>query len=79
MVQHVWKKSVVAAALVLMGASGAVLLQGTHVHAQQTPQPSATVVRGLPDFTDLVAGGAVGGEHPHAGKSPPERRGQWRS
>ena len=54
MVQHVWKKSVVAAALVLMGASGAVLLQGTHVHAQQTPQPSATVVRGLPDFTDLV-------------------------
>src|SRR5574343_606307 len=54
MVQHVWKKSVVAAALVLMGASGAVLLQGTHVHAQQAPQPSAAVVRGLPDFTDLV-------------------------
>jgi serine protease Do len=50
MVQHVWKKSVVAAALVLMGASGAVLLQGTHVHAQQ---PSAAV-RGLPDFTELV-------------------------
>ena len=56
MVQHIWKKSAVAVTLVLMGASGAVLLQGTHVQAQQMAQtPSlAPVVRGLPDFTELV-------------------------
>jgi serine protease Do len=53
-VQHIWKKSVVAVALVLMGASGAVLLQGSHVQAQQVPPAPAPVVRGLPDFTDLV-------------------------
>ena len=54
MVQNMWKKTVVAGALVLMGASGAVLLQGTHVQAQQVPSASAGVVRGLPDFTELV-------------------------
>ena len=54
MIQHIWKKSVVATAFVLLGASGAVLLQGVHVHAQQVSAPSAAVVRGLPDFTDLV-------------------------
>ena len=54
MAQNLWKKSVVAAALVLMGASGAVLIQGTHVQAQQLASPSATAVRGLPDFTELV-------------------------
>ena len=54
MVHNVWKKTVVAGALVLMGASGAVLLQGSHVQAQQVPQVAPGVVRGLPDFTELV-------------------------
>ncbi len=54
MVQHIWKKSAAVVALVLTGASAVVLLQGTHVHAQQALQPSAAVVRGLPDFTELV-------------------------
>ena len=54
MVHNVWKKTVVAGALVLMGASGAVLLQGSHVQAQQVPQAAPGVVRGLPDFTELV-------------------------
>jgi serine protease Do len=53
-VQHIWKKSVGAAALLLLGGAGAVLLQGTHVNAQQTPSAQAQVVRGLPDFTELV-------------------------
>jgi len=53
-VQNIWKKSVVAAALVLMGAGGAVLLQGSHVQAQQLAPAPGAVVRGLPDFTELV-------------------------
>ena len=48
-----WRKSVVAGVLVLAGAGGALLLQGTHVNAQPTvPAPAAA--RGLPDFSDLV-------------------------
>ncbi len=51
---NIWKKSVAASALVLLGASGAVLLQGSHVQAQSATAPAAALVRGLPDFTDLV-------------------------
>ena len=51
---NIWKKSLAASALVLLGASGAVLLQGSHVQAQSATPPAAAVVRGLPDFTDLV-------------------------
>lgn len=54
MSQSLWKRSVVASALVLLGAGGGVLLQGSHVQAQSVPAPAAPVVRGLPDFTDLV-------------------------
>lgn len=54
MVQHIWKKSAAAVALVLLGAGGAVLLQSPHAHAQQVPAPSGSLVRGLPDFTELV-------------------------
>jgi serine protease Do len=53
-VQHIWRKSLVAGVLVLMGAGGAVLVQGSHVQAQQVAPPSAASARGLPDFTDLV-------------------------
>ena len=56
MLQNVMKKSAAAAALVLLGAGGVAVLQGGHVHAQSsTPAvASAPVVRGLPDFTELV-------------------------
>ena len=54
MIRPNWKKSAMAGVLVLMGAGGAVLLQGAHVQAQQVSPPSAAAVRGLPDFTDLV-------------------------
>ena len=55
MLQNVMKKSAVAAALVLLGAGGAAVLQGSPVHAQASaPSASAPVVRGLPDFTELV-------------------------
>jgi serine protease Do len=50
----IWKKSVVASVLVLMGAGGASLLQGHAVQAQTVTAPAAPVVRGLPDFTELV-------------------------
>jgi serine protease Do len=55
-VHQIWKKSVGAAALVLLGGAGALLLQGSHVNAQQAPSASAPaqLVRGLPDFTELV-------------------------
>ena len=49
---NIWKKTVMASVLVLTGAGGAALLQGSAVHAQAAA-PSA-VVRGLPDFTELV-------------------------
>ena len=52
------KKTLVASALVLLGASGAAVLQGRLVHAQGAPAASASaaapLVRGLPDFTELV-------------------------
>ena len=50
------KKTLVASALVLLGAGGAAVLQGGLVHAQATPAAtaSASLVRGLPDFTELV-------------------------
>lgn len=54
MVQHIWKKSVAAAALVLLGTSGAVLLQVSPAQAQPATASSAPLVRGLPDFTELV-------------------------
>ena len=54
MVRNMWKKSVVTTALVLLGAGGAALMQGVHVHAQQVAAPTTPVVRGLPDFTELV-------------------------
>jgi len=50
----IWKKTVVASAWVLAGAGGVVLLQGSQVHAQAVPAAAAPVVRGLPDFTELV-------------------------
>ena len=49
-----WKKGVTAAALVLLGAGGAVVLQGSHVNAQSVATPAPALVRGLPDFTELV-------------------------
>ncbi len=55
MVQHILKKSAVLAGLmVLLGTGGALLLQPSPVHAQQTPSSAAALVRGLPDFTELV-------------------------
>jgi len=52
---NIWKKTVVASALVMLGAGGCVLLQSTAVHAQAvSPAASAPLVRGLPDFTELV-------------------------
>ncbi len=54
MVQHIWKKSMATAALVLLGTGGAVLLQALPVQAQPVPASSAPLVRGLPDFTELV-------------------------
>ena len=54
MVQHIWKKSMAAASLVLLGTSGAVLLQVSPAQAQPAPASSAPLVRGLPDFTELV-------------------------
>jgi serine protease Do len=52
---NIWKKTVVASALVMLGAGGSVLLQSTAVHAQAvSPAASAPLVRGLPDFTELV-------------------------
>jgi serine protease Do len=52
---NIWKKTLVASALVVLGGSGAVLLQGTVVHAQAvSPSASAPLVKGLPDFTELV-------------------------
>ena len=50
----IWKKTVVASVLVLSGAGGAVLLQGSPVHAQAASSPAPSLVRGLPDFTELV-------------------------
>jgi serine protease Do len=52
--QPIWKKSVAAVALVLFVAGGAVAMLGAHVNAQQVPAANAPVVRGLPDFTELV-------------------------
>jgi len=54
--QNVMKKTAVAAALVLLGAGGAAVLQGSPVQAQPSvpPAASAPLVRGLPDFTELV-------------------------
>ena len=49
-----WKKTVVASVLVLMGAGGALVLQGSPVHAQAASSPAPSLVRGLPDFTELV-------------------------
>ena len=55
MVQHILKNSAVLAGLmVLLGTGGALLLQPSPVHAQQTPSSAAALVRGLPDFTELV-------------------------
>ncbi len=54
MSMSIWKKTVVASVLVLSGAGGAVLLQGSAVHAQAAPSPAPSLVRGLPDFTELV-------------------------
>lgn len=54
MSMSIWKKTVVASVLVLSGAGGAVLLQGSAVHAQAAPSPTPSLVRGLPDFTELV-------------------------
>jgi len=52
---NIWKKTVLASALVVLGAGGGVLLQSTAVHAQAvSPAASAPLVRGLPDFTELV-------------------------
>ena len=51
---NIWKKTLWGSLLVLAGAGGAALLQGSHVHAQSTPTAAAPAVRGLPDFTDLV-------------------------
>ena len=51
---NIWKKTLWGSLLVLAGAGGAALLQGSHVHAQSTTTAAAPVVRGLPDFTDLV-------------------------
>ena len=55
MTTSIWKKTLVASALVVLGGSGALLLQGTAVHAQAvSPSASAPLVKGLPDFTELV-------------------------
>ena len=54
MSMSIWKKTVVASVLVLSGAGGAVLLQGSPVHAQAASSPAPSLVRGLPDFTELV-------------------------
>ena len=54
MLQIRWKKGVAAAALVLLGAGGAAVLQGSHVNAQSVATPAPALVRGLPDFTELV-------------------------
>jgi len=51
---NIWKKTLWGSLLVLAGAGGAALLQGSHVHAQSATTAAAPVVRGLPDFTDLV-------------------------
>ncbi len=54
MLQGMKKKTVAgAAALVLLAAGAAGLLQGRQVHAQSALPPAAAA-RGLPDFTDLV-------------------------
>ena len=53
----IWKKTMAASALVLLGAGSVVLLQGKPVQAQSVASsvPSAApLVRGLPDFTELV-------------------------
>ncbi len=55
MTANIWKKTWVASALVVLGAGSSLLLQGTQVHAQAvSPTASAALVRGLPDFTELV-------------------------
>ena len=55
MTANIWKKTLVASALVVFGAGGSLLLQGTTVHAQAVSASTNTaVVRGLPDFTELV-------------------------
>ena len=55
MTANFWKKTLVASALLVLGAGGGVLLQSTSVHAQAVPAAtSAPLVRGLPDFTELV-------------------------
>ncbi len=54
MVQHICKKSMAAAALVLLGAGAAVLWPVAPVLAQPAVASSAPMVRGLPDFTELV-------------------------
>ena len=55
MTANFWKKTLVVSALLVLGAGGGVLLQSTSVHAQAVPAAtSAPLVRGLPDFTELV-------------------------
>ena len=60
MTTSIVKKTLVASALVLLGAGGAALMQGGLVHAQAASSASAAapasaaLVRGLPDFTELV-------------------------
>ena len=56
MLQNIMKKTAIATAFVLLGAGGAAVLQGSHVHAQSSVPAAAStpVVRGLPDFTELV-------------------------
>lgn len=53
MVQHVWKKYATTAAWVLLGAGGGWMLHTPTALAQQST-PVASLVRGLPDFTELV-------------------------
>ena len=50
----IWKKTVVASALVIAGAAGVALGQGARVQAQPVSAGAAPLVRGLPDFTELV-------------------------
>ena len=51
---NVWKKNVLVSVLVLMGAAGALMLQGSPVQAQPVSATAPSLVRGLPDFTELV-------------------------
>ena len=51
---NVWKKNVLVSVLVLMGTTGALMLQGSPVQAQPVSATAPSLVRGLPDFTELV-------------------------